>query len=103
MANKHKLEGLIKWSMRDRWADRFEQVLEDHLMPTGEETGLEINDVVAAIGEVDRMVDAIADLSVAEEAARTTAAYWLGLADGLQPPPVLGSFHSSQVWTPRGA
>ena len=51
MANKHKLEGLIKWSMRDRWADRFEQVLEDHLMPTCEETGLEINDVVAAIGE----------------------------------------------------
>ena len=51
MANKHKLEGLIKWSMRERWADRFEQVLEDHLMPTCEETGLEINDVVAAIGE----------------------------------------------------
>jgi hypothetical protein len=51
MANKHKLEGLIKWSMRDRWADRFEQILEDHLMPTCEETGLEINDVVSAIGE----------------------------------------------------
>ena len=51
MANKHTLEGLIKWSMRDRWADRFEQVLEDHLMPTCEETGLEINDVVATIGE----------------------------------------------------
>jgi hypothetical protein len=51
MAKKHTLEGLIKWSMRDRWADRFEQVLEDHLMPTCEETGLEINDVVAAIGE----------------------------------------------------
>jgi len=51
MASKHTLEGLIKWSMRDRWADRFEQILEDHLMPACEETGLEIDDVVSTIGE----------------------------------------------------
>ncbi len=51
MASKHTLEGLIKWSMRDRWADRFEQILEDHLMPACEETSLEIDDVVSAIGE----------------------------------------------------
>src|SRR6266404_6525963 len=51
MANKHTLEGLIKWSMRDRWADRFEQILEDHLMPTCDETGLEIDDIVATLGE----------------------------------------------------
>ena len=30
MASKHILEGLIKWSTRDRWADRFERILEDH-------------------------------------------------------------------------
>jgi hypothetical protein len=51
MASKHILDGLIKWSMRDGWADRFEQVLEDHLMPACEETGLESDDVVATLGE----------------------------------------------------
>jgi hypothetical protein len=51
MANKHILEGLIKWSMRERWADRFEQVLEDHVLPTCDETDLEIDDIVATIGE----------------------------------------------------
>jgi hypothetical protein len=51
MASKHTLDGLIKWSMRDSWADRFEQILEEHLMPACEETGLESEDVVATIGE----------------------------------------------------
>jgi hypothetical protein len=51
MASKHTLDGLIKWSMRDGWADRFEQILEEHLMPACEETGLESEDVVATIGE----------------------------------------------------
>jgi hypothetical protein len=51
MASKHLLQGLIKWSTRDRWADRFEQVLEDHLLPTCDETGLEIDNIVATVGE----------------------------------------------------
>jgi hypothetical protein len=51
MASKHTLEGLIKWSMRDRWAGRFEQILEDHLMTTCDETGLEVDDIVSTIGE----------------------------------------------------
>jgi hypothetical protein len=51
MASKHLLEGLIKWSMRDRWRDRFEQVLEDHLLPTCDETGIEIDDIVSTVGE----------------------------------------------------
>jgi hypothetical protein len=51
MASKHLLQGLIKWSSRDRWADRFEQVLEDHLLPTCDETGLDIDDIVATVGE----------------------------------------------------
>jgi hypothetical protein len=51
MANKHTLEGLIKWSMREQWADRFEQILEDHLLPTCDETGLESDEVVSTIGE----------------------------------------------------
>ena len=51
MASKHLLQGLIKWSMRDYWADRFEDILEDHMLPACEETGLEIDDIVPTIGE----------------------------------------------------
>jgi hypothetical protein len=51
MANKHLLQGLIKWSTSDRWADRFERVLEDHVLPTREETDLDIDDIVATVGE----------------------------------------------------
>ena len=51
MASKHLLQGLIKWSMRDYWADRFEDILEDHVLPACEETGLEIDDIVPTIGE----------------------------------------------------
>src|SRR3954468_10201594 len=51
MANKHILEGLIKWSTRGVWAERFEWVLEDHVLPTCDETDLEIDDIVATIGE----------------------------------------------------
>jgi hypothetical protein len=51
MASKHMLEGLIKWSRRDQWADRFEQIFEDHVLPTCDETGLETDDVVSTIGE----------------------------------------------------
>ena len=51
MTSKHSREGLIKWSTRNRWGDRFEQILEDHLLPTSEETGLDIDDIVATVGE----------------------------------------------------
>jgi Protein of unknown function (DUF2384) len=51
MASKHLLQGLIKWSRRERWADRFEQVFEDHLLPACDETDLEIDDIIATIGE----------------------------------------------------
>jgi hypothetical protein len=51
MTKKHTIDGLIKWSMSDRWADRFEQILEDHLMPACEDTDLEIDDVVATLGK----------------------------------------------------
>jgi hypothetical protein len=51
MASKHTLEGLIKWSMRDRWADRFDQIFEDHVLPACDETGLESDDIVSTIGE----------------------------------------------------
>jgi hypothetical protein len=58
MAGKHLLQGLIKWSMRDRWIDRFEQTLAYHLAPTCEETGLETDDIVSTIGE-DRFLGTV--------------------------------------------
>lgn len=51
MAGKHILDGLIKWSMRDRWADRFEEVLADHVLPACDETGLDMDEIVAMMGE----------------------------------------------------
>lgn len=51
MAGKHILEGLMKWSTREHWRDRFEQALEDHLQPACDETGVEVDDIVSAVGE----------------------------------------------------
>jgi hypothetical protein len=51
MASKHLLQGLIKWSMRDPWRDRFDQILEDHLLPACDETGVATDDVVSIVGE----------------------------------------------------
>lgn len=49
--SRHSLQGLIKWSTRDPWSDRFAEVLEDHLLPTCEETGLTVDDIVSTVGE----------------------------------------------------
>jgi len=51
MANKHLLEGLMNRSMRDPWRDRFDQILEDHLLPACDETGVATDDVVSIVGE----------------------------------------------------
>jgi hypothetical protein len=51
MASKHLLKGLIKWSMRDPWRDRFDQILEDHLLPACDETGVATDDIVSTVGE----------------------------------------------------
>src|SRR4051794_25999215 len=51
MASKHLLQGLIKWSMRDPWRDRFDQILEDPLLPACDESGTAIDDVVSIMGE----------------------------------------------------
>jgi hypothetical protein len=51
MASKHALHGLIKWATREQWCDRFEDVFADHVMPACSETGLDIDDIVAGLGE----------------------------------------------------
>jgi hypothetical protein len=51
MAGKHILDGLIKWSTRGVWADRFDDILADHVLPACDETGLDMADIVSLIGE----------------------------------------------------
>jgi hypothetical protein len=50
MANKHLLQGLMKWATRERWSDRFEEVFADHLMPTCSETGLDADEIAGTLG-----------------------------------------------------
>ena len=51
MARKHLLEGLMKWTAREPWRDPFETVLEDHVLPTCDETGLEPDEIVSILGK----------------------------------------------------
>jgi hypothetical protein len=51
MASKHLLQGLIKWSMRDPWRDRFDQILDDHLLSACDETGAATDDILSIVGE----------------------------------------------------
>jgi hypothetical protein len=51
MARKHLLEGLMKWTTREPWRDRFEAVLDDHVLPTCDETGIEAAEIVSTLGE----------------------------------------------------
>lgn len=47
----HKLAGLIKWASREEWRDLFEMVLEDHVFPACEDTGLEPHEIVSFLGQ----------------------------------------------------
>ena len=51
MARKHLLEGLMKWATREPWRDRFNAVLEDHVLPTCDEAGIEADEIVSTLGE----------------------------------------------------
>jgi len=51
LASKHLLQLLMKWSTRDPWRDRFDQVLEDHLLPGCDETGTTTDEFVSIVGE----------------------------------------------------
>jgi hypothetical protein len=47
----HLLAGLMRWASREEWRDRFEEVLEDHVLPACDETCLEVDDIVSILGE----------------------------------------------------
>jgi hypothetical protein len=51
MARKHPLDGLMSWATREQWRDRFEAVLEDHVLPTCHQTGFEVDDIISILGE----------------------------------------------------
>jgi len=47
----HVLAGLMNWAEREEWRDRFDEVLEDHVLPACDETDLGVDDVIAILGE----------------------------------------------------
>lgn len=47
----HKLAGLIKWAGRKEWRDRFDMILDDHMWPACEDTGLEPAEIVSTLGK----------------------------------------------------
>jgi hypothetical protein len=51
LARRHLLEGLMKWATREPWRDLFEAILEDHVLPACDETGLEAEEIVSILGE----------------------------------------------------
>lgn len=51
MARRHLLEGLMKWAGREPWCDLFEAILEDHVLPACDDTGLEADEIVSLLGE----------------------------------------------------
>lgn len=51
MASKHLLKGLMNWSLRDPWQERFDKVLEDHFLPACDETGVPPEEVISIVGE----------------------------------------------------
>jgi hypothetical protein len=51
MARRRLLEGLMDWTTREPWRDRFKAVLEDHVLPACDESGLEPDEIVSILGE----------------------------------------------------
>jgi hypothetical protein len=50
MASTKVLSGLMKWLARDEWQEPFNELLYRHLMPPCEAAGIELDDLVDAIG-----------------------------------------------------
>jgi hypothetical protein len=51
MKGAHSLQGLMKWLTREEWRDRFAEVYEGHLVPTCDQTDLDVDEVVAILGK----------------------------------------------------
>jgi hypothetical protein len=51
MKGAHSLQGLMKWLTREEWRDRFVEVYEGHLVPTCDQTDLDVDEVVAILGK----------------------------------------------------
>ena len=51
MTRKHMLQGLMDLAAREPWLGELNAVLEDHLLPTCDETGLEFSEIISILGE----------------------------------------------------
>jgi hypothetical protein len=50
MTGAHSLQGLMKWLTRDQWRDRFAAVYIDHLVPTCDQTDLDVDAIITILG-----------------------------------------------------
>jgi hypothetical protein len=51
MTGAHSLQGLMKWLTREEWRDRFAEVYGDHLVPTCDQTDLDVDEIIAILGK----------------------------------------------------
>jgi len=51
MTGAHSLQGLMKWLTRDQWSGRFAEVYDDHLLPTCDQTDLDVDEIISILGE----------------------------------------------------
>jgi hypothetical protein len=56
MADKHLLQGLARWRMREPWPERFHIILGWHLMPASSARGVDVDDIPAIFGEEDSKI-----------------------------------------------
>jgi hypothetical protein len=51
MSRGHSVRGLMKWLERDEWASAFDEVMDSHIQPACEATGVEVERVVSILGQ----------------------------------------------------
>lgn len=51
MTGGHSLQGLMKWLTRDQWSGRFAEVYDDHLLPTCDQTDLDVEEIISILGK----------------------------------------------------
>ena len=49
MASARSLQGLMKWLTRDNWRAQFAEVLDRHLLPACDRTGVDVDQVIAIL------------------------------------------------------
>jgi hypothetical protein len=51
MTGGHSLQGLMRWLNRDEWRYRFAEVYDDHLLPSSDQTDLDVEEIISVLGK----------------------------------------------------